>query len=559
MKKILLLLGIALTATFVIAEDYVTNKQIANRIQYAKNKEIMCTARLKCKSPLLSKFYANRKNSLAWIKDGELTASGLALVHAIESSNMDGLDPRTYHVIQIDRMVALLSESNSVAADSDLVSNLDITLTDGLLLYINNLVYGLQNGKKIYPDWPIANKKVDILDVADKISHTDDVTQALLNVGPKYPGYAKLREKLADYYRVAAIGGWETIPDGDTLQKGSKGDRVHLLQKRLYISGELDSIEDPGEFDSDLEKAVMQYQQNNGIDEDGAVGPQTLRALNVPVGSRIRQIELNMDRMRFLSDTHPARYVVVNVPDYSLETIEDGKIKLLSAVVVGKPDHKTCILNSDISTIELNPFWNIPSSIASKEMLPEIKANPKYLADNDIKVFKVEGSKYSEIDPKSVDWKKIESGNLNFRFRQNPGEDNALGKLKFIFPNNCSIYLHDSLYPELFDETKRGFSHGCIRVGDPVEFANFLLEPNKDWTDKKLNSELDAGTHKFVKLTNPVHLNIIYLTAWYDADDDYVEFRDDIYHFDKLSLYPLYLPKKNTKHRNASNPDSSSH
>lgn len=552
MKKIVLVLILFGMSVTLYAEKFVTNKQLASRIQSARNKPIMCSDRVKCKSALLAEFYARRKYSLAWIKDDSLTSSGSAVVSALRNSSMDGLDPRVYHIRQIERMLAKLQDSDTVVSDN-LIISLDMMLTDGLLLYINNLVYGWQDGKKLYPQWPIAHKKIDLVDAADKMSITGDVDKILQDISPKYPQYLKLREKLADYYQVASVdGGWDTIPDGDTLQRGSKGDRVKLLQNRLYISGELASINHPGEFDSDLEKAVILYQENNGIDDDGIVGPETLRSLNVSVINRIRQIELNMDRMRFLPDNYPSRYVIVNIPDYSLQTFDDGKLKLLSPVVVGQPNKQTCILNSQIGTIEINPFWNVPSSIASKEILPVVKNNPKYFASNDIKVFKVTEGQYNEIDPGTIDWKKIESGKLNFRFRQNPGDINAMGKLKFMFPNACGIYLHDSPDPELFDETQRGFSHGCIRVGKPKDFAGFLLSQNDGWKEKKFSKELNSGKQQFVSIDKPVQLYIIYLTAWYDADEDFVQFRDDIYNLDKLSLYPVYLSKKVVKKSAAS-------
>ncbi|HLX52385.1 MAG TPA: L,D-transpeptidase family protein, partial [Aquella sp.] len=282
-----------------------------------------------------------------------------------------------------------------------------------------------------------------------------------------------------------------------------------------------------------------------------------LRSLNVSVGKRIQQIELNMDRMRFLPDIYPDRYAIVNIPDYSMTVIEDGKLKLFSPVVVGKPNKQTCVLNSQISEIEINPFWNVPSSIASKETLPAVQADPKFLVNNDIKVFKLKDGKYSEINPEKVDWKKVKSSNLNYRFRQNPGDDNAMGKLKFKFANRCGIYLHDSPFPELFNETQRGFSHGCVRVGMPVDFATFLLSPNKGWDRQTFDAQLALGKQSSVKLSKPLQLYIIYLTAWYDAEEDFVQFRDDIYNFDKLSLYPVYMTKKKVqKSEDATKADS---
>lgn len=533
MKKILLLI---IAFTGVSADElYTTTHQLANRIHA---KPIECTANLNCTSPLLSKFYKNRGYAFAWVKDGELTASGVALVKSIQNANMDGFDPRDYHVEQINKMVAKLNKD-----DAYLAVNLELTLSDGLFLYLNNLVYGLKNGKTLYPTWPIAKKNVDLIAIANNITQTEEVNKVLIDAAPKYPGYAKLREKLYDYYGIARQGGWGVIPSGEILKKGAKGNRVSLLQKRLYVSGELSEIDNAGEFDTDLEKAVIKYQQNNGLSDDGIVSKQTLNSLNTPVAKRIRQIELNMDRMRFLPDNYPTRYVRVNIPDYSLEAYEDNDTIVYSSVVVGRPNKKTCVLNSKIIMAELNPYWNIPTSIV-KEILPEIQANPKYLAENGIKIFRVDSDNhYNRVNPETIDWKNPESSIYSLRFREDPGEDNALGQFKFIFPNSCGIYLHDSIAQSAFDETRRGLSHGCIRVAEVEDFANYLLKVNSGWDNKRLSTEIESKKHQFIKLSTPTQLYVIYLTAWYDKDEDFVQFRDDIYHYDRPQDYPLYLPK----------------
>src|SRR6185437_3738071 len=533
MRKLLLLLVMA--CTLVTADElqaYTTG--LADRINA---KPVRCTADLSCSSPFLSTFYQNRGNSFAWVKDGELTSSGTALVKSIRNAYMDGLDPRTYHVNQINQMISLLHTGNQ-----DVATNLELTLSDGLFLYLNNLVFGLQSGKGMSPNWPMTNKNVDLQMVAEKIANTTNVNEILIDVAPKYPGYAKLREKLSDYYAIAKQGGWETIPGG-TLKKGAKGKRVELLQRRLFVSGELSEADDSGEFDADLQKAVIKYQQNNGLDDDGIVNKQTLNSLNVPVEKRIQQIELNMDRMRVLPDNYPSRYVRVNIPDYSLEAFEDGKAEVVSGVVVGKPNKKTCVLSSQIATAELNPYWNIPPSIV-REILPDIKDDPNYLADNGIKIFQVgSDNHYNRVDPGTIDWNNPDSKIFSLRFREDPVEDNALGRFKFIFPNSCGIYLHDSLAQSAFDETRRGLSHGCIRVAEVDEFANYLLKNNKGWDSNRISAEIDSKKHQFVKLSTPTQLYVIYLTSWYELDEG-IQFRDDIYHYDNLSKYPVYLQSK---------------
>ncbi|HLX54602.1 MAG TPA: L,D-transpeptidase family protein, partial [Aquella sp.] len=178
------------------------------------------------------------------------------------------------------------------------------------------------------------------------------------------------------------------------------------------------------------------------------------------------------------------------------------------------------------------------------EILPDIRDDPNYLEDNGIKIFQVgENNHYSRVDPGSIDWNNPDSKIFSLRFREDPGEDNALGRFKFIFPNSCGIYLHDSIAQSAFDETRRGLSHGCIRVAEVDDLANYLLKPN-GWDSSRVSSEVDSKTHKFVKLSLPTQLYVVYLTAWYDVDEDFVQFRDDIYHYDNLSAYPLYLHSK---------------
>jgi murein L,D-transpeptidase YcbB/YkuD len=498
-------------------------------------KPIKCTVNVACHSPLLSSFYKSRKYAPAWVKDGELTSSGISLIKLIQNAYMDGLDPGNYHINEINAMAAKLDQSNP-----DLAVNLELTLSDGLFLYLNNLVYGLQSAKQLYLPSLIA-KSVNLQEVADKIAKDDnDVNEVLNNIMPKFHGYTKLREKLADYYAIAKEGGWKPIPDGEPLKKGSKGNRVLLLQERLQMSGELADIDNKNEFDNELKKAVIKYQKNHGLEEDGIVSNHTLNSLNIPIKRRILQIELNMDRMRHLPDTYPERYVQVNIPDYSLKAVEDGKVQVSSSVVVGRPDKKTCVVDSKIILAELNPYWNIPSSIV-KEILPEVKADPDYLTKNGIKIFEVGSDKrYIPVDPDSIDWNNPNPGIFNLRFREDPGVDNALGRFKFMFPNRCGIYLHDSLAQSAFDKSRRGLSHGCIRIAEVDDFADYLLKPN-GWDSKRLDTEVNLGKNKFIKLTKPTQLYIIYLTAWYDKDT--VQFRDDIYNYDKLSVYPFYLAK----------------
>jgi murein L,D-transpeptidase YcbB/YkuD len=366
--------------------------------------------------------------------------------------------------------------------------------------------------------------------------------KTLADLAPHYPKYVRLREKLIKYLAIAESGGWLQVPDGPKLLKGSGGKRVAILRQRLIASGDLASMaqESPVIFDHDVETAVRKFQKRHGLKDDGRVGKSTLKVINVPLETRIRQIALNMDRLRWLSSDMGQNYIFVNIADFSLEVMEDEQPVMSMRIIAGKDEQRSCVLSAKMTYLELNPFWRVPDSIATKEILPQIKKYPGYLAQKTIKVFKDWSDNAKEIDPMLVNWSRVRASNLGYKFRQEPGPLNPLGRIKFIFPNECEIYLHDTPTRHLFGRARRDFSHGCIRVEKPVELATYLLRNKETWIQKKILAEIKKGKRQVVMLPEPVNVHIFYGTVWVDREG-VLQFRNDIYHADEI---PYDLPLK---------------
>ena len=503
----------------------------------------VCADKLRCAySGQLSTFYRQHDYAPVWSQNGELTPSALNLIQTLRTAYADGLNPNNYHIKQINSLIKQYQDNDG--NEGQILANLDLTLSDAFLIYANNLYYGLLNVKKAYPDWVVIKKPIDLTKQLELA--TTDSKATVADLAPTYPGYAALKAKLAEYQLVVANGGWTAVPDGDQMVLGDKGDRVKALRQRLYVSGEL-ANEGGSKFDDELQKAVMQFQLNNGLYDDGIVESDTLAALNISARTRVRQMELNLDKMRLLPMDLSHDYILVNLPGYYLKVVHESKTILTMDVAVGGGAHPSCILNSKIQHLVLNPYWNIPAEIAESEIWESVKNNPNYLNQKHVQVLKKEGDDYKPINVDNFNWNKMTAKQFNsYRYRQSPGEQNALGKVKFIFPNACGIYLHDSNERDLFDVYQRDFSHGCIRVSQPLNLTTYVLNSQKQWSAKKVNDMFQNDVNKTVPLVKPVNLYIMYFTS-YVSDDDWAQFRPDIYKFERLanfSNYSAFMPPK---------------
>lgn len=261
------------------------------------------------------------------------------------------------------------------------------------------------------------------------------------------------------------------------------------------------------------------------------VGPTTRSAMEVPAANRLRQIEVNMERWRWLPDNLGDRYVQVNIADFTLNVIENNSSMMSMRAIVGKDFQKTPVFSGLITNLELNPYWNIPSKIASMEILPDIRKNRAYLARNKIRVYRHWGPDAREIEPSSINWSKVSQRNFPFWLRQDPGPKNPLGSVKFVFPNKYDVYIHGTPYHDLFARESRGFSHGCIRIESPVELAEYLLRDISAWNSESLLSAIETGENRILRLPDPTPVHILYFTAWVDETGT-IHFRNDVYGHD---------------------------
>jgi murein L,D-transpeptidase YcbB/YkuD len=340
----------------------------------------------------------------------------------------------------------------------------------------------------------------------------------------------RIREAAFSYSTIATRGGWPTIPADAKFAAGTQGAHDELLRKRLIISGDLAAEKATGGYDDGLTDAVKRFQVRHGLAATGTVTPRTLTALNVDVHKRIRQLEASLERLQHMNFAFGPRYVVVNIPAAFAEAIEDDKVVRRYRVIVGKTEKPSPTLTAEITSVNLNPTWTVPSSIAKAEISAHMRKDPTYLSRMHMEVL---DSHDNPIDPNSVDW----SGNHtpNFTVRQQNGAWNALGAVKIDMPNSYSVYMHDTNQRNLFADDYRFDSHGCSRVDNVRDLAAWLLKDQPQWNRAAIDATIASGQRHDVHMLKKVPVAWIYLTAWMTKDQT-VQFRNDVYAQDEQLL-----------------------
>lgn len=382
---------------------------------------------------------------------------------------------------------------------------------------------------------PDANPILMLENAALGASLADELEKAT----PTQYRYKALKEQLIKYREIEANFGWEKVELHGILKKGQQSKGVESLRERLRVTGDYiacEKIAEDNTYDMCLQKAVKNFQKRNGLKPDGAVGSGTLEMLNKTIDERITTILLNLDRIKWLEKRETRLHIVINIPSFMLYFEENGKVIEKMRIVVGRPKNPTPIFSNKVKTIVLNPYWNLPKSIVQKEMIPKLLKNPNAMKKRNIEIRTGWGANASLVNPKAIDWREyLYSSYVPFRFAQLPGPKNALGKVKFLFPNKYAVYMHDTPAKSLFNRSKRAFSHGCIRLHKPRELLKTFAKFNTNVDLKKSQKILKGKKRDMISLKERVPIDVVYLTAWVDHDGQ-LQFRNDIYGYDEMQL-----------------------
>jgi murein L,D-transpeptidase YcbB/YkuD len=361
----------------------------------------------------------------------------------------------------------------------------------------------------------------------------DNLNVFLGSIAPQHDYYKGLESALEQYQRLESAGGWPAIPAGPTLRPGDTDPRIKAVWLRL-LKSDWAGLPPPHSntflYDDVLKTVVLRFQARHHLEADGIIGQQTLAAMNVPVSERIETIRLNMARWRYQPHDLGEKYLIVNIAGFNLKGVKNNKIELEMPVIVGKRQHQTPVFSASVKYLDFNPFWNIPPSIARNEELPKLQKNPFYLVERHVRLFSGWNEDANELVSTAVEWDQVTSRQISaYKLRQDPGPWNALGKVKFVFPNKYSVYMHGTPEQGYFGRKERSFSHGCIRVGNPPALAGFLLEDQEgQWTDEKIAEIYNQDSRKVVRLSHPIPVHITYQTSWVDKDGT-INFNNDTY------------------------------
>jgi len=476
-----------------------------------------------------------------WLAGDRIAARAASFATALAAVDTIGLRPSDYAIDDLEKMLRAATPSDGAPASAMALARADVRLTASFVALVHDLLVGRTDPRKVEPGWHIAARTFDvsarIQAALASVRGGDAIGPTLSALRPDYGSYGSLLRALARYRSLEATGSWPSIPSGPTLRPSDVDPRVVALRQRLAAEGYLASPSGGDTLDLAVASAVAAFQRRHGLAADSVVGPGTRAALGITPSQRVRQIEANIERLRWLPPDPGERFVVVNIPGFSLYAFNGGKRVLSMRVVVGDElvSRRTPIFADTLEYIEFGPYWNVPRSIAVNEILPQARRDRAYLARNNYRILRGWGDNAPAVDPYSLSNTALFS--TRYRVRQDPGPDNALGRVKFMFPNDYAVYLHDTPGRARFQQSDRALSHGCVRVADPEGLAAYILHDRADWPRDRIASTLEAGRRVRVNVKNGPPVYLIYLTAF--AQDGVATFRDDIYDRDDAILRAL--------------------
>jgi murein L,D-transpeptidase YcbB/YkuD len=486
----------------------------------------------------LESFYGPIDYGLAWFKDGRLTSPARDVIGVLMAAGARGLDPVDYDAVRLDSLaVALESDSDP---PPDLQALIDVAITIGLFRHISDLHIGRVNPANLNMGFNIEPKKYDLPALVRAAVAENRIGGMVAEVQPKFLQYELLEQALPRYRQLAGDPSLQPVPVVDAFKEGDSYAGLPQLRRLLIATGDLEESEagpaGSTRYEGEVVEAVKRFQARHGRTVDGIIGPATFESLNVPFQERVEQIEFAMERMRWLPELSGTPFIAVNVPAFELWALDPATGRGVPAanmrVVVGKSlDKQTPVFMEDMRWLEYRPYWNIPYSITARELLPHIRKDPAYLDQHDYEIVPQFGNEVQPLRATEANIEKLGSGQL--KLRQRPGPNNSLGLVKFIFPNNEAVYLHSTPATQLFARTRRDFSHGCIRVEDPVGLAEWVMKNQPGgWSRDRIVEAMNGGAPTRVVLEKPFPVIIFYTTVLVDTEGT-VSFYDDIYGHDE--------------------------
>ena len=461
-------------------------------------------------------YYSDRSFKPIWVRDNGMKAKGRVLLEFLGNIENHGLREFKYRLADVR---ALVGDPHPRA-----LAELEMLLTSAFIDLARDLTRGRVSPKDVTRDNDIKVRELGAAYLLDGAEKAEDLLPYIQTLMPQDKRYHRLVAKLQEYRAIAAAGGWTSIPAGKAMKPGKEDVRLPILREFLTTTGDMDPETRPVDdtYDEVTVAAVKKFQRRHGLTDDGVIGPTTLTQMNIPTAKRIRQLEVNLERRRWLDREPGGFYVFANLADQELKVVNNGKTIHTARIVVGKTYHKTPVFTEEMSYLVINPYWNVPSSIANKEYLPKLKRDAGYLQRQGIRVLNKSGQ---VVDPYSVNWAGM--SRMPYRLRQDTGDKNALGRIKFMFPNKYNVYIHDTPSKSLFKKDLRVFSHGCMRVQNPTKLAEVILG-RQNWTLDKIDNQIASGKRRIVKLKQKVPVYVTYITAWVNKDGS-ANFRRDIY------------------------------
>ncbi len=499
---------------------------------------------------LVRQFYDKRSCSTAWSTSEGLLEVADSLLQAICAADREGLTPEEYHLAAIEAEVVEINRSREmkVPIRAERRAELDLLLTDAFLLYASHLSEGRIDQETLKIRSCVRQNETRYSSLLEQALQSHRMRENLQSLSPRHKLYSDLRVVLAALELMSEKGGWGVVPPGPILKEGDEGKRVLAVKRRFRVSGDftLRSNARSDRFDSTLVEDVRIFQKRYGIEASGCVDSVTVAAMNVPLDKRIKQVIVTMERWRWMQHDLGNTYVRINIPDFRLAVFENEKEVVGMKVVLGLPGWQTPVFTALMTQVLINSPWIAPEDIVERELINYMKADSNYLRSNKMTLWRSKGDSLEQVDPRSINWPKMNDKNIDFRLRQDAGPENIMGQVKFLIPNKYNIYLHDTPYREDFPKAVRMFSHGCIRLEKPLELAEYVLRDHPGWKGEKIDSILARKIEQSFILRSPIPVYVFYATVWKEPDGS-TQFRDDIYGLDRKLLSALGTTHSNGK------------